>query len=158
MTRLIGSAVLIDIQNYVLPQKAVTVADLYVGGWPQNARGKIAVIFSGWAEHHWDKKYYYTENPYLSEEAANFIAGSGIIALATDFPADAGHPFPVHRTILDAGILQIENLVNLHQLPDEFVLAAIPLKIHGGEAAPARVMAFIAEKAATLPFQEKFVK
>lgn len=157
LAKLIGPAILIDIRNRVAPQQAITVDDLYIGGWSRNVRGKIIVLFSGWAEQNWDQPNYYTENPYLSEDAANFIAGSGILALAVDFPVDGCSTFPVHRIVLGAGILQIENLINLDKLPRNFVLAALPLKIRNAEAGPARVVAFLSEKTAEFECGHQFV-
>ena len=157
LSKLIGPAIVIDIRKQAVSQQPITVDDLYVGGWPQNVRGKIIVLFSGWAEQNWNKQNYYTENPYLSEDAANFIAGSGILALAVDFPVDGCSSFPVHRIVLGAGIPQIENLINLDKLPRDFILAAIPLKIHNAEAGPARVVAFIDEKSTFSDCSHEFV-
>ena len=157
LSKLIGPAMLLDLRNRVAPQQAITVEDLYIGGWSQNVRGKIIVLFSGWAEQNWNKQNYYTENPYLSEDAANFIAGSGILALAVDFPVDGCSSFPVHRIVLGAGIPQIENLIHLDQLPRDFMLAAIPLKIQNAEAGPARVVAFIDEKSPISDCSHEFV-
>jgi len=157
LSRLIAPAALIDIRNQVAPQQPITVDDLYIGGWPQNVHGKIIVLFTGWAEQNWNKQNFYTENPYLSEDAANFIVGSGILALAVDFPVDGCSSFPVHRIILGAGIPQIENLINLDKLPREFTLAALPLKIHHGEAGPARVVALVDEKPTSFQCGHEFV-
>ena len=70
----------------------------------------------------------------------------GIVALAMDFSVDGAYPYPCHQILLGAGIPLIENLINLDQINrSEFTLMAFPLKIDGGDGAPARVLAAIEE-------------
>jgi len=49
---------------------------------------------------------------------------------------------PIHRTILNAGMCQIEALHNLNQLKrHEFLLSAFPVLFEGAEGSLARVVA-----------------
>jgi arylformamidase len=49
---------------------------------------------------------------------------------------------PVHKVLLDAGIILVEYLVNLREIQSQvFDLFVAPLKIKGGDGAPARVFA-----------------
>jgi kynurenine formamidase len=50
----------------------------------------------------------------------------------------------VHRTILPRVVFQIENLINLDQIPSKVRLIALPAKWRS-ESAPARVLALIDE-------------
>jgi arylformamidase len=49
---------------------------------------------------------------------------------------------PVHSILLDAGILIVENICNLEQLPTEgFRFSAVPMKLQGMTAFPIRAWA-----------------
>jgi kynurenine formamidase len=49
----------------------------------------------------------------------------------------------IHRILLGGGVIIVEGLTNLDQISSQVVtLAAFPLKIAGGDGAPARVIAF----------------
>jgi kynurenine formamidase len=48
----------------------------------------------------------------------------------------------VHRTILPRVVFQIENLINLDQIPAKVKLVALPAKWRS-ESAPARVLALV---------------
>ena len=55
---------------------------------------------------------------------------------------EAGVFWEAHQVDLDYS--QIERLVNLGSLPDQgFQIACFPLRIEGGSAAPARVVAIV---------------
>ena len=96
---------------------------------------------------------YWTEAPYLNREAAAWLATLPVKAVGFDFPQDyvireipARHPaaqeMPTHDLILRKGILLIEYLCNLNRIHGERALVyALPLKLHGGEGACARVVA-----------------
>jgi kynurenine formamidase len=43
--------------------------------------------------------------------------------------------------VLEKGVLIIENLANLEQLPDLFLFVALPLKIRQGSGSPIRAVA-----------------
>jgi kynurenine formamidase len=48
----------------------------------------------------------------------------------------------VHKILLGGGVIVVEGLVNLEKISEEKVtLIAMPLKISGGDGAPARVLA-----------------
>ena len=48
----------------------------------------------------------------------------------------------IHRILLDGDVIIIEGLTNLRQIRrDQVVLIALPLKVEGGDGAPARVIA-----------------
>jgi kynurenine formamidase len=48
-----------------------------------------------------------------------------------------------HLILLKAGVPIVENLMNLHLLPDDkpFLISALPLKLAGREGAPCRAIA-----------------
>ena len=85
-------------------------------------------------------------------EGADYLAKTGVNAVAVDFPIDKHpatplstiHDFPVHRPLLGQNIPLIENLINLDQLVGrEFELWALPLKLKGGDGTATRAVARI---------------
>jgi len=141
----VGKAFLCDLRGIARPGQALSVADMKAGGMPEaeQLRGNRLVMYADWAAPRWDGALY-GGNPYLSEDLAHWFVDSGVAALAMDFSVDGAYPYPCHQILLKAGIPLIENLVNLDQIPvPEFTLIALPLKIEGGDGAPARVLAQI---------------
>ena len=142
-----GKTFVSDMRGIIEPGQAITADDLRAGGLPSDdeLRGNRVLMIGGWAEPRWDGALY-GGNMYLSEEAAHWIIEVGIVALAMDFSVDGAYPYPCHQILLKAGIPLIENLVNLDQITTpEFMMIAFPLKIEGGDGAPARVVAMINE-------------
>jgi arylformamidase len=112
----------------------------------------------------WDRKYspdskdYWTQACYVTEGAAHWLLEHAPSAVGYDFPQDIAlrspmvhgnvgppHPFEdytTHSVLLTQGVLNLEYLINLHQIgnPRPYVLA-LPMLIRGAEAAPARVIA-----------------
>ena len=76
----------------------------------------------------------------LSGSAAFVLAGAGLQLLGVESAsaASATAETAVHRELLGAGVLLLENL-DLSQVPDgRYFLFAAPLKLAGAEAAPVR--------------------
>jgi kynurenine formamidase len=118
--------------------------------------GDIAVLKTAWdLKHSWRDREYWTEAPYLAEEAAAWLSDQDFHAVGFDFPQDyvtreipGRHPsvqeMPAHDLILRKGIYQIEYLCNVHQINAKRVtLIALPLKLADCEGAPARVIALL---------------
>lgn len=142
----IGTAILVDLRGVAKPGHEITLNELKEEGelTKDNVEGKRIVLWGDWAEHRWNTPDLYKNNPYLSEEAAEWLRDSGIAALALDFAVDGAAPYPNHPILLGAEIPLIENLVNLNQIKSrEFTLIAFPLSIEGGDGSPARVIAKI---------------
>ncbi len=146
LDRLLRPAVLCDLRERAAPQRPFERADLEAGGLaPGSLRGRIPVLFAGWSAEHYRAPDYYTRNPYLSEDAARWLAAEAIAALAIDFSVDAGEPYPCHQILLGAGVPLIENLIGLERLDRrEFTLIAFPTKIGGGNGGQSRVAAVYA--------------
>lgn len=162
LDRLVGPAVLADLRGRVGPGSLVGVADIQAGLPPGAAlRGKILVLNTGWSAARFHQPDYYETSPGLHAETAAWLVLQGIRALALDMPTDVATPggprhgdAPGHRTLLGAGIPLIEHIGYLDQLRTrEFLLVAAPMKVGGGDGAPARVLALeglpLAEVAAT---------
>lgn len=79
----------------------------------------------------------------VTPEGADWIAGRGMRLVGTDFlsieRADAAE-HPVHRTLLSAGVVIVEGLDLSRIEPGDYELWCLPLRIRGGDGAPARVV------------------
>ena len=148
-----GPALLLDLRSVAKGQTPLSVSELTdAGANPASVKGKIVVLFTGWAEAESGGPRFYGHGPYLSTEGAGYLAECGANAVAVDFPIDK-HPetplstikdFPVHRLLLGQNIPLIENLINLDKLVGkEFELWALPLKLKGGDGAATRAVARI---------------
>ncbi len=117
---------------------------------PGVERNDILLLRTGWDEKYFTEAYF--DHPYLSDDAARWIIEKGVSivgidTLTVDLPSYRRRPefnFPVHRSILGAGILIIENLGNLRAVEGRrLLIAAIPIKLQSLDAAPARVVGFV---------------
>lgn len=108
-------------------------------GWDRNRPGGEAGREPGW----WGRN-----EPGMSPEACDYLATAGICALACDTAAADiavadGQISIAHghgQCFLPRGILIVEGLMGLAQVPDTGLFLALPLKIHGGSGSPARVV------------------
>ena len=111
------------------------------------AEADFLLLRTGWEEK-FGKEEYLAGFPTLSREAAQYALSLGIRGFGFDtISADAvdSETCPIHRTLLGAGALIIENLRGLYALPEgeTFLLAALPMPLAGADGAPARVMAVL---------------
>jgi arylformamidase len=152
LDRLIGPAIKIDLRRKIRAKQPITIEDIRSSPnfRERDLRGKIVVLHTGWNRRMFGKPNYYLENPWLATETARWLASKSIRALALDTPQDRvqGPPrpgdFPVHRTFLKKGIPFIEHLANLERVKKrKFTLIALPIKIKGGDGAPARAVAVL---------------
>jgi kynurenine formamidase len=86
--------------------------------------------------------------PGFSKESVDYLLKQrDITGIAIDTPSiDYGKStdFPVHRILLGAGKLAIENIANLDKLPNVgATLYAVPMLIEKGTGAPARIFAVL---------------
>lgn len=141
----IGPAIIVDLTQYGTPGHAITQHDVLSTGIVRSQLAGLRVVLrTDWATNHWNHPDLYTENPYLAEDAAKWLADSGIVALGLDFAVDHAFPYPNHYTFLQKEIVLMENLVNLGEVGDAaFTLIALPLRVVGGDGGPARVVAQI---------------
>lgn len=74
----------------------------------------------------------------IAEDAASYLASLNTLAVGIDY-LSAGNP-ETHRTLLGAGIVIIEGLNLTGVSQGRYELLCLPLKILGGDGAPARVL------------------
>jgi len=102
-------------------------------------KAEAVILNTGWYKQ-WFTGNYYSNFPEFTGEAALYLKEfQNIRAIATDIPFN----IEVHKILLGAGKILIENIINLDQIKWEnpVELIALPLKIKDGDAAPARVIA-----------------
>ena len=153
LTQVTREGVLIDLPNKG-PNSSVSVKDILDTG-VQLGPNRIPVINTGWTEKMWRKPGFWEQMPYLEPGVGEFMVGKGVPALAMDiFPEkaiwrgvklDPGENWVAnHIALLEKGIPMIQFVTNLSQIgKNRFVLVALPLKIRGADASPARVIALV---------------
>jgi arylformamidase len=80
---------------------------------------------------------------YLTAEAANYLTQAGLKLVGIDYLSldrFGSVDFPVHQTLLGAGIVIVEGLDLSGVGPGEYEMVCLPLRVAGGEGAPARVI------------------
>jgi arylformamidase len=109
-------------------------------------RGKAVLIHTGW-DRHWASEQYFEGHPYLTADAAQYLADcgaalGGIDSLNIDDAADLSRP--AHSILLRAGIPIAEHLCNLAVLPDQgFRFFAVPVKVKRFGSFPVRAFAIV---------------
>lgn len=103
--------------------------------------GDALIIRTGFSEK-FNEPDYFTAYPVLTEDAARYLVEKRIGILGIDWPSPDREPFAVHKILLGAEILIIENLTNLEALGNaaNFTLHALPMKVDA-DSAPVRVIA-----------------
>jgi kynurenine formamidase len=162
---LITRGVLLDIAavhgvDVLAPGYGVTESDLLAAADRAGVRpgpGDVALVRTGWARHFSEAARYLGHDsgvPGLTEDAAAWLADTGVVATGADttayerIPAGEGHRvLPVHRLLLvEHGIHIIEHL-NLEDAAaaglTEFLFVLTALRIVGGTGSPIRPVAVI---------------
>jgi isatin hydrolase len=121
-------------------------------------RGSVALFYTGWS----DERYApgpagrsFVEEPLrgespgwpaLSPETVGVLADAGVVAIGVDTPTFGAvqDSFGPHLAALERGIVLIEELVGLGELPAVGALFVfLPLKLVGGTGAPGRAVAIV---------------
>ena len=106
--------------------------------------GKAVLFHTGW-DRHWRTVAYFDEHPYLTAEAADWLAEQGAALVGIDScNIDNMHvrARPVHTRLLGAEIPICEHMTGLERLPDSgFRFSAAPPKVRGMGTFPVRAYA-----------------
>ena len=107
-------------------------------------KGKAVLVNTNWSKH-WRTDTYFENHPFLTEEAAIFLRDEGVKLVGIDshnIDDTKIRTRPVHTTLLKAGILIVEHLCNLDQVPKgKFFFNAVPPKFKGVGTFPVRAYA-----------------
>lgn len=109
-------------------------------------RSDFLLFRTGWGRY-WGQERFLQDFPAITGEAAQWLATLGLKGYGADtISVDLidSHDLPVHHALMRAGMLLVESLARLEELPEEgFSLCVAPLPLKGGEGAPARVLAWL---------------
>ncbi len=131
---LIGPAQIVHLEQ-IGEQEALTPAH-----FPAVDQARL-LIHTGWSKRTLGTPAYFTRYPYLTPEAAEYLAGKGVRLVGLDCPSVDYDPGKTHVALLSRGMVIIENLVNLDNLPESCILMALPLPIKAGDGCPLRAVA-----------------
>lgn len=131
LEKLIGPARVVEIED----PSAVTWAELPKHNIEPSERLLCKTLNS---QRCWNSSEFVSDFVSLAEDAANHLAELKTLAVGIDY-LSMGRP-EVHRTLLRAGVAVIEGL-NLSKVsPGEYEFLCLPLRISGGDGAPARAL------------------
>jgi kynurenine formamidase len=141
--RFIGKGALLDLRN---PQSEPVSLEQLLLHRATIEQAQFLLLHSGWSWF-WGTAKYDRDYPVLSEDAASWLCGVGLKGIGIDAPSfdePGSEALPVHRCLLGAGLILIENLTALDRLDGHaFFLSALPLPISDAEACPVRAVAVI---------------
>jgi kynurenine formamidase len=118
------------------------------------AAGDVAIIEMGW-DRYWPsgegdhtKSFWGLNMPGLDESACSYLSGAGVVAVASDTAAcdnavldgEIGEAHGHSHWFLPQGVLIVEGLRGLAEVPPTGLFVALPLKIGGGSGSPLRVL------------------
>ena len=109
--------------------------------------GRAVLVHTGW-DRYWGSERYGTGNPFLTENAAGWLAEQQAALVGIDsvnIDDTSGPSRPVHAALLAAGIPIVEHLRGLGLLPPAgFRFHAVPAPVVGIGSFPVRAYAVIA--------------
>jgi len=137
-----------------LPAVVVRAVDLAGRGiGPERFRGlevggRAVLVHTGW-DQHWRTPGYATGFPFLTGDAAAYLADQGAVLVGIDSinidDMDDGRR-PVHTELLGRGIPIAEHLCHLGAVPDHGLrFFAVPAKVRGMGTFPVRAFAMLGD-------------
>jgi kynurenine formamidase len=117
--------------------------DLFAG---RDLAGKAVLVNTGW-DANWRTDAYFEGHPYLTAEAAEYLAASGAALVGIDSlnidDTDDGRR-PVHTALLGEEIPIVEHMRGLEGLPDRGArFFAVPVKVRGFGTFPVRAFGLV---------------
>lgn len=109
-------------------------------------QGKAVLVHTGW-DKHWRTESYFEGHPFLTRDAAQFLADSkvalvGIDSFNIDSTEDGARP--AHSILLKAEIPIVEHLSNLGSVPERGSrFFAVPVKVKGFGSFPVRAFCIV---------------
>src|SRR5215831_7486925 len=131
LDNLIGPARVIEIKD----SDAVNAEELRAHNL--GARERLLFKTSN-SERCWKTSQFVPDFVSIAEDAASYLASLNTLTVGIDY-LSAGNP-ETHRTLLGAGVVILEGLNLTGISPGRYELLCLPLKILGGDGAPARVL------------------
>ncbi len=108
--------------------------------------GKAVLIHTGWSRH-WRTDQYFEGHPFLTKEAAQYLADSGVAFVGIDtynIDDTSDGSRPAHTILLGNRIPICEHMCGLENLPDQgFRFHAVPVKVKAFGTFPVRAYAVL---------------
>ena len=106
--------------------------------------GERVLLATGWSER-FEESDYFESYPSLSMELVTLFVKRGITLLGLETPSlHLSRSDEIHKKLLNAGIIIVENLANLRQLTGKSIFfSAAPLKLLGLDGSPVRAYGVI---------------
>lgn len=138
-----GTVVNVDVE----PRGEITRSQV-AGAGDRLDPGDALIVRTGWLEEYGGTDTY-ADHPYFSQGVADWLVDQELSMVGMDFLTPDMPPelrsdeftYPIHTTLLEAGVLIVENLANTGQLPARFRFGAPPIRIRGADGAPVRAFA-----------------
>jgi kynurenine formamidase len=108
-------------------------------------QGCCILLYTGW-EKYFPEQSFFSGFPYVSKALADWFVEKKIGLVGMDMPTPNGDDWQyVHIKMLGAGVLIVEGLANMEQLPDNevFTFYSLPLKLQGRDGSPVRAIAIV---------------
>jgi arylformamidase len=89
------------------------------------------------------KAGYQEDHVYLTGDAAHYLAQAGLKLVGFDYLSIdrfGDGSYPAHHALLGAGVVVVEGLDLSEVEPGEYDMTCLPLRVGGGDGAPARVV------------------
>jgi arylformamidase len=143
-SRLISDAILIRLQKS--SNQSITKKDIinFEKKWGVIKENSTIIFSTGWQKNIL-KKYYFLNNPGLSDSAAKYLISKKLNLVGIDSPSiDLGKNsrFSVHHILAKNNVLILENLCNLEKISRiYFKLIVFPLKLKDATGSPVRAIA-----------------
>jgi arylformamidase len=111
-----------------------------------DVKDTAVLVHTGWYAH-WKTDQYFEGHPFLTKDAAQFLADQGAALVGIDsynIDDTADLTRPAHSILLGAGIPIVEHMCNLGDLPETgFKFFAVPVKVKGMGTFPVRAFAIV---------------
>lgn len=116
-------------------------------------RGEERVLFKTDNSLLWGHRGFREDFVHLAEDGARYLIEAGVKLVGIDYLSIErfGGGGELHRLLLDAGVLILEGITLDGVEPGPYELICLPLRIEGGDGAPARVLLRSREPAAGDP-------
>jgi arylformamidase len=135
-----GFPEIVDLRD--VPEGTEVPPDLVRDRLPSRDPGGVILLMTAYDDRKWGEADFWDRSPWLSLEAAEYIASTRPALIGLDFQTEKPRStdFLVHRALMVHGAVLCEYLFNLERMDGDTLFLALPVKIAGVEAAPVRAV------------------
>ena len=136
----VGLPLIVDLRD--VPEGAEVPVELVRDRLRLSDAGRIVLLMTSYDDRKWGQADFWERSPWLSVEAAEYIASTRPALIGLDFQTERpfSTDFMVHRALMAQGAVLCEYLFNLERMDGDALFLALPIKIAGVEAAPVRAV------------------